>query len=228
MNIYDAGEMRPNFPEITLINTTSSALFPSHFSERENRMIRKALSLIEDKRLRNQPVFHCQKDFERYLILRFAGLTNEQLHVLYLDVNHKLISAEAEFFGDQNSASVDNRKIVMRAITLGAHNLVYAHNHPSGYAKPSQQDLDFSAASGKLFAMLKMNLLDSFVVTSSQVVSINAARKAIEEAQSQKLVEEWEQKKARREAKRAAKLQAQAALATAEPGALKAPETIEQ
>lgn len=155
--------------------------YPSVFTARENRIIQRALKLIEKKRLRDAPVLFCAADFERYLVLRFAGLTNEQGHVLYLDINHRLLAAETEFFGDQNGTPWDIRRVALRAITLGAGHVVFAHNHPSDISTPSDKDLQHLKWSEDALRPLKINLLDSFVVTSTRITSIKGYREHVEE-----------------------------------------------
>lgn len=98
----------------------SASVIPSVFSTNEERVIKRALSLIESKRLKQAPVLYYFEDLERYLMLRFAGLTNEQGHVLYLNINQELLAAETEFFGHQSGVPWDMRKVVLRAIATKA------------------------------------------------------------------------------------------------------------
>jgi DNA repair protein RadC len=213
MNIHDAGEMRPNFPEVTLNKTDYSAPTPTVFTPREANVIKKALSLIEEKCLRQQPVMYFLNDFQRYLILRFAGLTNEQAHALYLDADYRLLAAEVEAVGSQSQVIWNLRNIALRAMTLGAEYVVFAHNHPTGTAIPSEADINHLAGYESILGSLKIKVLDSFVVTYDQAVSIKHYLKAKQDAQERKWQEQREQwaaeRKAKREAKRQAKLQAQ-------------------
>lgn len=197
----------------------SASIFPSVFTTEESSVIKQALSIIEEKRLREAPILYYFEDFQRYLVLRFAGLTNEQGHVLYLDINRRLLAAETEFFGHQSAVSWDIRKVVMRAITLGAEHVVFAHNHPTDNPTPSENDLRHLDWSVKALQPLNINLLDSYVVTSRGITSIKNHQKQLEE-------ERWAQRRAEderrsnerkakmaatRAAKRAAQLQGAAA-----------------
>lgn len=198
-----------------MANPTSGA--PAHapnvFTTNESALINCALNLIEEKRLKQAPVLHYMQDFERYLRLRFAGLTNEQGHTLYLNINRELLSAETEFFGDQKSVSWDIRKTVARAIALGAEFVVLAHNHPTNNPTPSKEDLIHLDWMERTLNPLKITLLDSFVVTTRTVTSIKAVRqqiKAQEDAEREaRWVKEREDKRARMAANRAAKFAAQ-------------------
>lgn len=213
MNNQIAGEICPSFGHLTLNEAPSAPLFPTLFTTREAGLIKKALKLIEDKCLRTAPALQSREDFDIYLRLRFAGLTNEQMHVLYLDLNRRLLATEVEFLGDHKSAAFDIRKVVLRAIALGADSLVFAHNHPSGNPIPSDADIRNLTGSEAILKSLNIELLDSFVVTTEHVVSIKEVREmniARNERQWQEQREQWAaERKAKREAKRQAKLKAQ-------------------
>lgn len=196
-----------------LATTSTPAHAPNVFTTSETALITCALNLIEEKRLKLAPVLHYMQDFERYLRLRFAGLTNEQGHTLYLNINRELLCAETEFFGDQKSVSWDIRKTVARAIQLGAEFVVVAHNHPNNNASPSDADLTHLAWFERTLEPLKITLLDSFVVTASTVTSIKTVRQQNKEREERELsahyAREREEKRARRAARKAAKLAAQ-------------------
>lgn len=182
----------------------SAPTSPSVFTAREASTIKKALDIIEAKRLKEAPVLYYFEDFERYLILRFAGLTNEQGHVLYLDSNRRLLSAETEFFGDHKSVPFDLRRIALRAITLGADNVVFAHNHPNDNPAPSEADLQHLKYSEDALRPLNIGLLDSYVVTSKQITSIKNHREQAEKFALRERIAERERCSAERRAKIAA------------------------
>jgi DNA repair protein RadC len=174
---------------------------PNIFTTSESALINCALSLIEEKRLKLAPVLYYMQDFERYLRLRFAGLTNEQGHTLYLNINRELLSAETEFFGDQKSVSWDIRKTVARAIQLGADFVVLAHNHPTNNLTPSDADFLHTEWMERTLEPLKITLLDSFVVTASAVTSIKAVRQQNKERQDREQSEQWSRQRAERSAR---------------------------
>lgn len=192
---------------------------PSVFTTSEAALINCALNLIEEKRLKQAPVLYCMQDFERYLRLRFAGLTNEQGHTLYLNVNRELLSADVEFFGDQKSVSWDIRKTVARAIQLGAEYVVVAHNHPNNNPQPSDADLGHLAWLERVLEPLRLTLLDSFVVTASSVTSVRTVRAQNDERKQREqlalLTKEREERSARYRATRAANQAKKAAAAQA-------------
>jgi DNA repair protein RadC len=56
-----------------------------------------------------------------------------------------VITNEAMWQGSVDEASVHVREVIARAIALGATSLIIVHNHPSGDATPSNQDIRLTA-----------------------------------------------------------------------------------
>ena len=154
----------------------SASTHPCVFTTRESGLIRKALKLIEAKSLRGRPILGGHEDFDAYLRLRFAGLSNEQGHVLYLNQSHELLAAETECHGQQRHLQWDMRRIVQRALGLGAECVVFAHNHPGDNPTPSAHDLQHLARAESLLQSLGIRVLDSYVVTVHGIASIREHR----------------------------------------------------
>lgn len=77
--------------------------------------------------------------------VRSIGVDEKQEHVfvLYLDSQRHLLCEPAVILrGTVNSALVHPREIFRNAIKLGAVSIVVAHNHPSGDATPSDEDVE--------------------------------------------------------------------------------------
>ncbi len=191
----------------------AASIHPNALTSRESSVVRKALEIIESKRLKNADILYYMEDFERYLVMRFAGLSHEQGHVVYLDINRRLIDADTLAFGNQSQVSWDIRHVAFRAMALGAEHVVMAHNHPSDNPTPSDADVQNLNVFEKGLCMVGINLLDSFVVTSKKITSIKNYRNLCEEAKSRERQQQYDrreaERKAKREANKAAKRMAQ-------------------
>jgi len=102
--------------------------------------------------------------------LRF--LPQEQLEVLALDAKHQIIDRQTVFRGTLDSCPVHPREIFRVALVTGAAALVVAHNHPSGNATPSENDLAFMNRLAKCGQLMGVPLLDGFVVGLSSYFSL--------------------------------------------------------
>lgn len=76
-----------------------------------------------------------------YCSTRMAHMEREQFRVLFLDRRNQMIADEALQTGTVDHVPVYPREVVKRALELNASALILVHNHPSGDATPSQDDL---------------------------------------------------------------------------------------
>ncbi len=205
-----------------IAQTAVAHAHPSTLTVNEARTVKRAIKIIEEKRIKAEHILHYKEDFERYLMLLFAGLTNEQKHVFYLDVDKRLLAADVEALGTHKSVGYSYRDIALRAITLGAEYIVLAHNHPNDCQTPSKEDAIGLTQAERVFAPLGVTVLESYVVTSHGITSIKNfrtkqeeialdERRAMEEQQQREHYERNKESYARGAKKRAATMAAKKA-----------------
>ncbi|MBE0366358.1 DNA repair protein RadC [Pseudoalteromonas sp. MMG013] len=106
-----------------------------------------------------------------YLTIQLRGLDHEVFMVLYLDNQNRLITDEILFRGTINAASVYPREVVKAALKHNAASIIFAHNHPSGLAEPSQADKLITQKLQKALALVDIAVLDHLIVAAEQCVS---------------------------------------------------------
>lgn len=111
-------------------------------------------------------------DCGKYLVPYFHGRLNETVFLLCLDGKRKVLSCSEMGEGSINSASVSVRKIVETAISVGATAVILAHNHPSGIALPSQEDILVTRRIAAALAAVEIILADHIVVAEEDYVSM--------------------------------------------------------
>ena len=131
-------------------------------------LARRALA----QQLTQKPLFNTPQAVRDYLQLQLGGLHHEVFAVLFLDSQHRLIALEELFRGTLTQTSVYPREVVKHALTLNASSVVLAHNHPSGTAQPSRADEALTHTLKAALALVDVRVLDHFVVTASQAVSM--------------------------------------------------------
>lgn len=102
----------------------------------------------------------------------FFGKTEEVMRLLLLDKKGKMLYSGVISKGSINSTDVSIRKICELALYYNAKFAAVAHNHPSGLAKPSQNDID---CTNKIFVALQLisvRLLDHVIVADEDSVSM--------------------------------------------------------
>ena len=107
----------------------------------------------------------------KYLTARFRDMPYEVFAVLYLDNRHRVIAFEELFRGTIDGASVHPREVVRQALRRNAAALIFAHNHPSGVAEPSDADRRLTQRLKDALALVEVRVLDHFVVGDGDVVS---------------------------------------------------------
>jgi len=88
----------------------------------------------------------------------------ERLEVLVVDAKHQIIDRQTVFQGALDSCPVHPREIFRVAVLAGGSAIVIAHNHPSGVAEPSANDLRFMRRLAHCGELMGIPLLDGFVI----------------------------------------------------------------
>ena len=107
----------------------------------------------------------------RYLQARLRDIPYEVFACLHLDNRHRLIAFEELFRGTIDGASVPPREVVRQALKHNAAALIFAHNHPSGVAEPSDADRRLTTRLKDALALVDIRVLDHFVVGDGEVSS---------------------------------------------------------
>ena len=76
-----------------------------------------------------------------YLLPYFVGRRDETVFMLCLDAKCKVLCCKEVGRGSVNSAGVPVRRVVETALGVNATTVILAHNHPSGLAIPSSEDI---------------------------------------------------------------------------------------
>ena len=105
-----------------------------------------------------------------YLTSKLRDYRFEVFSCLFLDTRHRVIEYEELFKGTIDGASVHPREVVRRALYHNAAAVIFAHNHPSGVAGPSQADERITGKLKDALNLIDVRVLDHFVI-GDQVVS---------------------------------------------------------
>ncbi|MBR3978044.1 MAG: RadC family protein [Oscillospiraceae bacterium] len=124
------------------------------------------------KRSQQTSILNSLDQCGEYLVPFFNGLANETVYLLCLDAKRKVISCREIEEGDVNSTRVSIRKIVDVALTEKASSVVLAHNHTSGVAVPSEDDVLATYRIAGALQFVDVVLLDHVVVADNDFVSM--------------------------------------------------------
>lgn len=112
----------------------------------------------------------------RFLLPYFFGREVETVFLLCLDAKCELICCKKVGEGSVNSASIPVRRVVEMALSANASTVVLAHNHPSGIAIPSAEDIQTTHRMAKALEAVEIILADHIVIAKDDFVSIAQSR----------------------------------------------------
>lgn len=107
----------------------------------------------------------------QFLTAQLRHLTYEVFSALFLDSQHRLLRYEELFNGTIDSAQVYPREVVKKVLAYNAAAVIFAHNHPSGLAEPSNADRHITRRLTDALALVDVRVLDHMVVGDGEIVS---------------------------------------------------------
>lgn len=112
-----------------------------------------------------------------YICSRFLGETVERVLLVCLDNRLNVLGTEFISDGFVDYTTVDVRAMLDSVIRHKATAAIIAHNHPRGYAFPSQEDLDATVSIRKALEIVNVRLIDHLIVANDDYVSLASSSK---------------------------------------------------
>ena len=128
----------------------------------------------EQETIQKQPILSSWASLLNYLKLDLEHEKREQFRVLFLDKKLRLIKDEMMGDGTIDHAPVYPREIARRALELSSSSVVLVHNHPSGDAKPSPQDIVMTKKIITALEQIEVKVIDHIIVGFEGSVSMKA------------------------------------------------------
>ena len=107
-----------------------------------------------------------------YFLDLFLGEREEKLYEACLDAKGRLLACHLVAEGDTESVQLNMRKIVENALKCGASSVLLAHNHPSGVALPSADDVQTTQRIAQALHAVDIVLIDHIVVAEGDYISM--------------------------------------------------------
>ncbi len=110
--------------------------------------------------------------YGEYLREFFVGRRNEAVMLLCLDAKCKVRNCRLLSEGDVNAIHLPVRKVVEAALAANATSVVIAHNHPSGIALPSKEDVAVTRQVATALGSIGIVLADHIIVAGEEFTSL--------------------------------------------------------
>ena len=112
------------------------------------------------------------RDVGERLIPQMGYLEREELRVILLNTRNVVLRQVTVYQGNVSSSLVRIGELFRDAVRLNATGVILAHNHPSGDATPSPDDLRLTAEALAAGRLLDIQLLDHLIVAGDGFVSL--------------------------------------------------------
>jgi len=97
--------------------------------------------------------------------------TKENFVTLHLDCKNKIVCMDTVSIGSLNQSIVHPREVFKSACLSNAAAMILVHQHPSGDATPSREDLEITRRLKEAGELLGIRVLDHVIVGDGEYVS---------------------------------------------------------
>ena len=132
------------------------------------KLVKAAGRCYESDKSRQKKILSSIPECGDYLKAFFVNRKNEVVYLLSLDAKLKVLHCRQVGEGSVNYASIPIRRVVEMALEDGASTVVLAHNHPSGLAIPSGEDIQATRRLAAALYAVEITLADHFVVADDE------------------------------------------------------------
>lgn len=107
----------------------------------------------------------------KYFNNLFINEKQEYFYVIYLDSKGKYIDKKLLFKGILNKSLIHPRDIFKEAYLLSSCSFICIHNHPSGDATPSNEDISVTKSLKEIGLLHGINLVDHIIIGKNNYYS---------------------------------------------------------
>ena len=111
-------------------------------------------------------------DLARIMMEELRFQKREIAKIVILNNKNEIIKMKDIAVGGTNFANITIKDILEEPIKMGAPKIILVHNHPSGDANPSEQDIIFTNQLYDVTALLGIQLVDHLVIGNQTYTSI--------------------------------------------------------
>lgn len=128
---------------------------------KQNVLVREDEYQLEEDCVLDRPVKICEFvcDF-----LHMDELAEEYIYVIGMDTRLKPVGISEVGHGSVDACLSSMRSIMMRLLLMGASKYVLVHNHPSGDATPSREDILMTKTAVRAGELMDIPLVDHIVI----------------------------------------------------------------
>ena len=112
------------------------------------------------------------KDAADFVMEEMRNLKQERLRVIMLNTKNLVLSVKDVSIGSLNSSIVHPREVFCEAIKKNSASIIICHNHPSGDATPSSEDINVTKRLKECGKLIGIDLLDHIIIGDGKYISL--------------------------------------------------------
>jgi DNA repair protein RadC len=114
----------------------------------------------------------CPADAAGLVMEDMKNLDREHFRVILLDSKNAVISVETVSIGTVNASLVHPREVLKPALEKSASSMILVHNHPTGSASPSREDILLTRRFDKCGRILGIDVVDHIIIGDGRYTSM--------------------------------------------------------
>jgi DNA repair protein RadC len=120
----------------------------------------------------DKPVVKTPEDVNILVKARLRGKKKEYFLALLLDTRNQLIKVSEIAVGSLDTSIVHPREVFKEAISASAAAVVFVHNHPSGDATASEDDIKLTKRLAEAGELVGIEVLDHIIIGDKKFLSL--------------------------------------------------------
>ena len=134
------------------------------------KVVLAACQKLTAEKVKEGPILKDWTNLMAYCQMIYTNETVEKMYILFLNQGLRLIHSEMHQKGSIDNIPVYPREILKRALDLNASAVVMMHNHPSGDANPSKDDIEATKEVRRLLETVGIQFIDHLIIGKGQNV----------------------------------------------------------
>ncbi len=128
------------------------------------KLVRAVFRLYSLEQAKEQIAIRSPQQVIDYCKASLADKKEECLELIYLSVRNTVIGTQIVATGLIDQVAISPRKIIECALDASAAAIILVHNHPSGDASPSKEDIELTQAVIRAAALLSIRVHDHIII----------------------------------------------------------------
>lgn len=125
----------------------------------------------------NDAAMNCPENIALMMqsLLHMDELAEEHCYMIALNSSCKVLGVFFVSKGTVNASFVSSREVFLRAMLIGAVQIILCHNHPSGNITPSDSDIKLTKQMKEAGELLNILLVDHIIIGRDNYLSLKRA-----------------------------------------------------